>query len=56
MHYESMKEELILVVTPIYKAKLERNIDVCKSTKYNRSSIRHNRSTIKLRGSSPTRK
>ena len=47
MHYESMKDEQILIVIPMYKAKLKRNINACKSTKHNRSLIRHNRSTIK---------
>ena len=56
MHYESMKDEQIPIATPMYKAKLERNIDACKSTKHNRSLIRHNRSTIKLKGLSPTKK
>ena len=37
----------------MYKAKLERNIDACKSTKRNRSLIRHNRSTVKHKGLSP---
>ena len=40
----------------MYKAKLERNIDVCKSTKYNRSLISHDSSKIKLRDVSPTKK
>ena len=40
-------------MTPRYRAKLERNIYVCKSTKYNRSLIRHNRSTMMPRGISP---
>ena len=56
MHCESMKEKEIPVMTPRYKAKLERNIDVYKSTKHNESLIRHNRSTMMLRGLLPTRK
>ena len=40
-------------MTPRYKAKLERNIYVCKSTKYNRILIKHNRSTMMPRGLSP---
>ena len=47
MHYESMKEEKIPIATPMYKSKLKRNINACKSTEHNRSLIRHNRSTIK---------
>ena len=49
MHYESMKDEQIPIATPMYKAKLKRNIDACKSTKHNRSLIRHNRSTLKIK-------
>ena len=56
MPYESMKNEQIPIVTPRYKTKLERNIYVCKSTKHNRSLIRHNKSIIMLKGLSPTRK
>ena len=56
MHYENMKNEQIHVATLMYKTKLERNIDACKSTKHNISLIRHNRSTIKLEHLSPTRK
>ena len=40
----------------MYKAKLEKNIDVCKSTKNNRSMIRHIKSIIKHKGLSPTKK
>ena len=47
MHYESMKEEKNLIATPMYKTKLKRNINTCKSIEHNRSLIRHNRSTIK---------
>ena len=38
----------------MYKSKLERNIYIyiCKSTKHNRSLIKHKSSTIKLRGPS----
>ena len=39
MHCESIKKEQILVVTPMYKAKLEKNIDACKSTKHNSVKI-----------------
>ena len=42
-----MKEKSILVVTPMYKAELERNIDACKLTKHKKSLIRHNRSIVK---------
>ena len=47
MRCENMKEEQIPIATLIYKAKLERNIDVSKSTRHNRSLIRHNKSIIK---------
>ena len=53
MHYESMKDEQILIVIPMYKAKLKRNINACKSTKHNRILIKHSRSTIKHKGLSP---
>ena len=56
MHCESMKNEQIPVVTPMCKSKLERTTNVCKSTKYNRSFIRHNKSTVKHKGLSSTRK
>ena len=56
MHYESMNKEQIFVMTSRCKAKLERNINVCKSTKYNISLIRHNGLTMRPRGLSPTRK
>ena len=56
MHCESIKKEQIPVATPMYKAKLKRSMYVCKSTKYNRNIIRHNSSTIKFRGLSPTKK
>ena len=55
MHCESMKEEHIPIVVPMYKAKLGRNIDICKSTKHNKSLIKHNRSIIMLRGLSPNK-
>ena len=48
-----MKEEQIPIATPMYKAKLERNIDVYKSIKHNRSLIKQNKSTIKHKGLSP---
>ena len=47
MHYENMKDEQIPVATPMYKAKLERNIDACKSTKHNRSLITLDKSIVK---------
>ena len=50
MHCESMKDEQIPIATPIYKVKLEKNIDAWKSTKHNRNLIRKNRSTIKHKG------
>ena len=53
MHCERMKNEQIPIATPMYKAKLEKNIDSCKSTKHNRSLIRHNRSIVKHKGLSP---
>ena len=37
MHYKSMNKEKIPEITPRYKAKLERNTDVCKSIQENRS-------------------
>ena len=37
MSYESMKRKQIPLVTSRYKAKLERNVDIYKSTKHNRS-------------------
>ena len=37
MHYESMKKEQILVAIARYKSKLQRNLDVYKSTKHNKS-------------------
>ena len=40
MPCESMKNEQIPITTLRYKAKLEKNIHVCKSTKYNRNLIR----------------
>ena len=46
MRCESMKEERISRMAPMYKEKLEKNIDSCKSTKHNRSLIRHNRSIV----------
>ena len=55
MHYESMKNEQIPMVTPKHKANLKNNLDVSKSTKHNRSLIRHNRSTIMSRSLSPTK-
>ena len=56
MPCESMKKEQIHLVIPRDKAKLEKNIYVCKSTKNNKSYIRCNRSIIMPRGLSPTRK
>ena len=56
MHCESMKKEQVPIKTPRYEAKLERNLDARKSTKHNKSLIRHNRSTIMPRGLSPIRK
>ena len=44
-----MKEEQILVETPKYEVKFERNLDPHKSTKHNRRLIKHNRSIIKSR-------
>ena len=35
MPCESMKNEQIPLVSSGYKTKLERNVDVCKSTKHN---------------------
>ena len=46
----------IFVETLRHKTKLEKNIDTHKSSKHNRSLIRHNRSIIMLRSLSPTRK
>ena len=40
MPCESMKNEQIPITSLRYKAKLEKNIHVCKSTKYNRNLIR----------------
>ena len=37
MPCESMKREHIPLMTPRYKAKLKKNIDVYKSTQHNRS-------------------
>ena len=53
---ESMKEEQILVETPKYEAKFERNLDPHKSTKHNIRLIKHNRSIIKSKILSLTRK
>ena len=53
MRCENMKKEWIPIETPRYKAKLERNIYACKSTKYHRSLIRHNRLITMPRGLSP---
>ena len=52
----STKNEQIPLVTPRYKEKLERNIDVCKSNQQNRSLIRHNKSIVMPEGLFPTRK
>ena len=53
MPCKSIKNSQIPIMTPRCIAKLERNIYVCKSTKYNRSLIRHSRSTMMPRGLSP---
>ena len=46
MRCESMKEERIPIMMKMYKEKLEKNIDSCKSTKHNRNLIKHNRSIV----------
>lgn len=43
MHCDSMKNEWIPIATPMCKEKLERDIEACKSTKPNKSLIRHNK-------------
>ena len=39
MHCESKKNEQIPIATPMYKAKLEKNIDACKRQKQKKKNI-----------------